>query len=121
MDLIFEMCRVSKNEIRYLRGNETAVLRGQVIPLIRLRKLFSGNSDVFPQEERDHELVVVVTCGNEMLGFIVDDLHERMETIVKPMDGVLAQMPGFTGTALMGDGRVLLVINPEGISRGYLH
>lgn len=115
MDLIFEMCRVSKTEIRRVRGREVAVLRGQVVPLVRLKDLFDGAD---PEIERpEHEVVVVTSCGNELFGFVVDDLHERMETIVKPMEGIIAGLPGFVGTALMGDGRVLLVMNPEELAR----
>ena len=42
---------------------------------------------------------------------MVDGFRERMEVIVRPLDGVLAGLSGFSGTALLGDGRVLLVLN----------
>ena len=84
-----------------------------------MTRLFGGAcaADDATDDGREHEVVVVTSSGNDLFGFVVDDLHERMETIVKPMEGVIAGLPGFTGTALMGDGRVLLVMNPEELAR----
>lgn len=45
---------------------------------------------------------------------VVDDFHEAIDIILKPLDGVLHGLRTYSGTALLGDGRVLLVLNlPE--------
>ncbi|NJL09118.1 MAG: hypothetical protein HC900_13430 [Methylacidiphilales bacterium] len=46
---------------------------------------------------------------------IVDGFRERLEVIVRPLDGLLTGMGVFSGTALLGDGRVLLVLDPQEI------
>ena len=55
---------------------------------------------------------MVVNVGGELVGLVVDAFRERMETVVKPLSGILEGLPGFTGTALLGDGRVLLILDP---------
>lgn len=49
--------------------------------------------------------------GNALTGLVVDHFREGMDIILKPFDGILAGLPGYSGTALLGDGRVLLVLN----------
>jgi two-component system chemotaxis sensor kinase CheA len=53
----------------------------------------------------------VVNIGGERVGLIVDGFRERMETVVKPLAGVLEGLAGFSGTAMLGDGRVLLILD----------
>ena len=48
--------------------------------------------------------------GNPV-GLVIDDFHEDMDVILKPLDGILTGIRGFAGTTLLGDGRVLLVLN----------
>jgi two-component system chemotaxis sensor kinase CheA len=58
--------------------------------------------------------VLVVVAGDQTIGIEVDGFAERIEVMVRPLAGLLTGMPGFLGTALMGDGRVLMVLNlPE--------
>ncbi|MEO0819506.1 MAG: chemotaxis protein CheA [Pseudomonadota bacterium] len=111
MEIISEMISVPQTEIQRLQGGEAFMLRGQVVPLIRLAPLFDRAAA--KDEKKTDETIVVTAVDNDLFGFVVDDLRDRMETIVKPLDGILSGLPGFIGTSLMGDGRVLLVINPE--------
>jgi len=62
----------------------------------------------------EDEAVMVVSLGGELVGLIVDGFRERMETVVKPLTGILEGATGLSGTALLGDGRVLLILDlPE--------
>ena len=53
----------------------------------------------------------MVRVGGAPVGLVVDRFREGMEVILKPLDGVLASLRGYSGTALLGDGSVLLVLN----------
>ena len=55
--------------------------------------------------------MALASISGEMLGLRVDRLGERMEIILKPLEGLLDGMRGITGTTLLGDGRVLLVLD----------
>jgi two-component system chemotaxis sensor kinase CheA len=55
--------------------------------------------------------VVVVSAGGQLGGLEVDRLGDRVDVMLKPMEGLLAGAPGLAGTTLLGDGRVLLVLD----------
>ena len=57
--------------------------------------------------------VLVVRLGNQTTGLLVDDFHGTGNIILKPLEGVLTGITGFTSTALMGDGSVLMILNPK--------
>jgi two-component system chemotaxis sensor kinase CheA len=63
------------------------------------------------EEAREDEAVMVVRVGGQRIGVVVDGFRERLEVIVKPLEGVLEGMRGFSGTALLGDGNVLLILD----------
>jgi two-component system chemotaxis sensor kinase CheA len=59
--------------------------------------------------------VLVVRHAGDPVGIIVDDFHETLDIILKPLTGVLGQIAAYSGSALMGDGSVLMVLNPKEI------
>jgi two-component system chemotaxis sensor kinase CheA len=60
-------------------------------------------------------LIVITSVGGQFGGIHVDRLGGRTEVILKPLEGLLAGTPGITGTTLLGDGRVLLVLDIAGM------
>ncbi len=56
---------------------------------------------------------LVVQIHGESLGIMVDDFREVVDIILKPMGGILNGVPGYSGSALLGDGSVLMVLNPK--------
>lgn len=109
MEAVAETVKVPRSQLHRIKQRETFVLRDAVIPLVRLSdSLGLAPSVAEPPEE---EAVMVVRIGRERVGIVVDGFRERMEVIVRPLDGLLSGLSGFSGTALLGDGRVLLVLN----------
>ena len=103
--MIVETVRIETAKIRKIKAAEAFLLRDSVVPLIRLRELLE--LPAMPQEE---EAVLVLRTGNGLVGLIVDRFDEHMDIILKPLEGVLAGIRAYSGTALLGDGRVLLVL-----------
>ncbi|GJE27661.1 chemotaxis protein CheA [Methylobacterium organophilum] len=109
MESVAETVKVPHAQIHRIKQRETFVLRDAVIPLVRLAdSLGLPPADDEPPEE---EAVMVVRVGRDRVGILVDGFRERMEVIVRPLEGLLAGLSGFSGTALLGDGRVLLILN----------
>ena len=108
MSLVVETVRIPRTQLRSFRDREAFVLRDSVVPVIRLARLLDLPDEQAPAEE---EAILVVRVGGERIGLVVGAFREGMEAIVKPMDGVLANLRGFAGTTLLGDGRVLLVLD----------
>lgn len=90
----------------------TTVLRGRIIPLQSLNQLLGIDRPQILNEEQEYALMVVRSRG-EVLGLLVDDFYEVIDIILKPLPGELGKMPLYAGSALLGDGSVLLVLNPQ--------
>jgi two-component system chemotaxis sensor kinase CheA len=55
--------------------------------------------------------VLVVSHGGEPVGILVDHFRETVDIILKPMTGVLSGLAAYSGSALLGDGSVLMILN----------
>lgn len=108
LEIVVETVRVERSDIHRVKQQEATVLRGRLLPLVRLRDLLGLSSD---ENGRREEAVLVVRPTGEEIGLIVDDFQKGMDIVLKPLEGILTGLPGYSGGALMGDGRVLLVLN----------
>ncbi|SDE97534.1 chemotaxis protein CheA [Rhodospira trueperi] len=113
MDYVVETVRIRRSDIHHIKDREATVLRGRVVPLRRLRSLLGIETviDVWDSGGVLEEAVLVVNDGSGHTGLVVDDFEENVEVILKPMEGIMARFGHYSGTALLGDGRVLLVLN----------
>ena len=109
LEAVAETLRLPKSAIRRIGACEAFVLREAVVPLARLSERLGIDGEA--AQAHEDEAVMVVNVGGERLGLIVDGFRERMETVVKPMAGILEGLGAFSGTALLGDGRVLLILD----------
>jgi two-component system chemotaxis sensor kinase CheA len=111
MGLVAETVRVPRGSLRRIGDREAFVLRERLVPVLRLARLLD-----LPEAEAmaAEDAILVVQVNGERLGLVVGAFREVMEAIVRPLEGVLAGLAGFGGTTLLGDGRVLLVLDlPE--------
>jgi two-component system chemotaxis sensor kinase CheA len=110
IEYVAETCRVPHDRILPIRSGEAFVLRHRTLSLLRLCDLLQ-----LPATQRSTESkVLVVNAGKEQIGIEVDHVGERLDVLMRPMTGLLSGMPGVLGTSLLGDGRVLLVLDlPE--------
>jgi two-component system chemotaxis sensor kinase CheA len=114
MDAIVETVRVHRDDVHRFKQASTTVLRGRVVALRALHDLLALGAQ--PRTNDEGELAVAVLRGNgEPVGVLVDDFHGTADIILKPLDGVLAGITAFAGSALMGDGSVLMVLDPREI------
>ncbi|MBK1679767.1 chemotaxis protein CheA [Rhodocyclus tenuis] len=114
MDCVVETVRVPRADIRTIKKSLTTVLRGRIIPLKSTNALLGLAAPPLANAE-DELAVLVVRLGDESVGLLVDDFRETVDIILKPMAGVLAGLPAYSGSALMGDGSVLMVLNIKGL------
>jgi len=112
MDLIVETVRVPACDIHHFKQARTTVLRGRVVPLRALNDLLALDAAPIPNDAGELA-VLVIRHDNESVGLLVDQFQGASDIILKPLEGVLAGLIGFAGTALMGDGGVLMVLNPK--------
>jgi two-component system chemotaxis sensor kinase CheA len=105
---------VPRGAVRGIKDKQVTVLRGRIVPLKSINTLLG--LDATPRANAEDELaVLVVRLGDETVGLLVDDFRETVDIILKPMSGVLAGLSAYSGSALMGDGSVLMVLNVKEI------
>ncbi len=110
MDVIVETVRLSPSQIYAIKQSETFILRDTIIPLVRMDRLL-GVSGRAGDENELGMAVLVVRVRGALVGLTVDQFRESIDVILKPFGGLLSGLTGYAGTALLGDGRVLLVLN----------
>ncbi len=110
MDHVVETVRVPCASIHAIKQSQSIVLRGSIVPLKALNSLLELDRSAKPNADNEMA-VLVVKIGNESVGLIVDDFHETAEILQKPLAGVLTGLSVYSGSALMGDGSVLMVLN----------
>ncbi|SES23231.1 chemotaxis protein CheA [Rhizobium sp. NFR03] len=110
MENVMETVRVAGKDIHVFKEQRTAVLRGRIVPLYDANQLLARDSIPQPNEDGEYA-VLVVRIGGQTVGIIVDGFAQTIDVILKPLEGPLACISGFSGSALLGDGSVLLVLN----------
>jgi two-component system chemotaxis sensor kinase CheA len=107
---VIETHKLAASAVQSIRAGKAFVLRNRTIPLLRLGELLQMQS---PNSHSSDLKVLVVRAGEDEIGVSVDAIAERAETLTRPLAGLLHGVPGIAGTTLLGDGKVLLVLNME--------
>jgi two-component system chemotaxis sensor kinase CheA len=108
MDTVAETVRVPAASIQRFKQAEMFLLRQALVPLVRMRTRLALSPDA---EARANEAILVCRLHGAPVGLVVDDFNVGIEVVLKPMSGLLAGLPGYAGTAVLGNGQVLLVLN----------
>ncbi|GID67429.1 hypothetical protein Acy02nite_53100 [Actinoplanes cyaneus] len=108
VDLVVETVRVPAAEMGRVLHQDVVVMRGEVVPVIDLARALQ--MPWAPDDSRDRA-VLIVSVNGQRVGLLVEQFHREVDVILKPMEGLLAYADEFSGTALLGDGLVLLVLN----------
>jgi len=87
-------------------------LRGETLPLLRLRKMFATQAAA---NGSAGENVVVLTIGEKRIALMVDRLIGQESTVIKPLGSYLHNCASIAGATVGGDGRVRLVLDPVGL------
>jgi two-component system chemotaxis sensor kinase CheA len=115
---VIELVRARNNsEHRIERIKDAAVmrLRNKLLPLVHLKTLL----ELGEVHERDAEsgFIVVTQVGNQTFGIVVDAVFHTEEIVVKPMASKLRHIPMFCGNTILGDGSVIMIIEPNGVAQ----
>jgi two-component system chemotaxis sensor kinase CheA len=112
LDAVVETIRVPAEAITGVGAAKALVHRDRTLPILDLAGVLGVGEVGCDQSEA---IVVVATVAGEPGGIQVDRLGERMEVMLKPPEGLLTGLPGLAGTTILGDGRVLLVLDLSGV------
>jgi two-component system chemotaxis sensor kinase CheA len=109
MDAVTETIRLSPDRISQIKTNAGFVLRDRIVPICALSELM--NLADAPRSDSEAKLLVVTEVGGKIAALEIDAIRDRLEVVLKPMQGLLSGARGYAGTTLLGDGRVLLVLD----------
>lgn len=101
---------VPLTDIKYVHSKEVIHLRGNVIPLIRLRELLDVPVDG-ETEEPESLTVVIVKKGDKLAGLVVDSLIGQQEIVIKSLGKHININKMISGATILGDGEVALIID----------
>jgi two-component system chemotaxis sensor kinase CheA len=107
MDAVVETVRVNRDAIAPIGAARALVLRNRTVPVIDLGQALGRK----PSASAGDATVLIVSVAGQWGGLEVDRLGERLDVMLKPPEGLLAGVPGIDGTTLLGDGRVLIVLD----------
>jgi two-component system chemotaxis sensor kinase CheA len=114
LDAVSETTKIETHRLCEVNGQKAVTLRGEVLGLVELAELLglpchNGKRDLLP--------TVVLTVNDRRLGLVVDTLLERQDVVIKSLGDYLGDLPGISGATIMGDGSVVLILDPHEIYR----
>lgn len=94
------------------------MVRERLLPVLRLYKRFG----ISPRSEDPYQaLMVVAETEEQSFCLMVDDLVGKQEVVIKSLGEGLGRIPGIAGGAILGDGRVGLILDMSGLWRAHAH
>jgi two-component system chemotaxis sensor kinase CheA len=115
---VLELVRVkpgSDHAIERINGTPVLRLRDRLLPIVPISKVLGlAGAEA---EAGDEGFVVVTQVGRQRFGILVDGVFHTEEIVVKPMSSKLRHIQLFSGNTILGDGAVVLIIDPNGIAR----
>ncbi len=115
---VLELVRVkngSDHQIERINGSPVLRLRDRLLPIVPIGKVLG--LDGAEANPGDEGFVVVSQVGRQRFGILVDGVFHTEEIVVKPMATKLRHIPMFSGNTILGDGAVVLIIDPNGIAK----
>jgi two-component system, chemotaxis family, sensor kinase CheA len=110
---ILESLRPTKEQYSTVEGKGEMILtRGKLIPLIRLNRIFDAECD---HNNPWEALIMVVEQNGNQIGLLLDELLGKEEVVIKSLGETLKDIKGIAGGAIMGDGKVGLILDMAGI------
>ena len=107
LNAVAEIARTFEEEIHQVEHYDVLQLRNDVLPLLRLgAKPTSG-----PEAARRKVFVLVINSGERKFGVVVDDLEGEGELVIKALDDQSITTDLVSGASILGDGRVVLILN----------
>jgi two-component system chemotaxis sensor kinase CheA len=114
---VLELVRVGEGEgpkVERIKDAPVLRLRDRLLPLVPLRQVLRLDAEA---GEPGEAFVVVTQVGTQLFGIVVDRVFDTEEIVVKPVAPILRHITMFSGNTILGDGSVIMILDPNGIAR----
>ena len=105
----------SDHRIERIKDTPVLRLRNKLLPLMHLNKLLKIDDGT--SSDPENGFIVVTQVGSQTFGIVVDGVFHTEEIVVKPMSTKLRHIGMFSGNTILGDGAVIMIIDPNGIAQ----
>lgn len=112
LSAIKETIIVSSKDIKKVQKSEVTLLRGNVIPIVRLYDILDVKVDTVNKQDLT---VVIVKKGEKDIGLVVDGLIGQQEIVIKSLGNFLKNIKFIAGATILGDGKVALILDVNSI------
>ncbi|KIP96751.1 MULTISPECIES: chemotaxis protein CheA [Pseudomonas] len=111
-----EIFHLDLSRTNVVDGQEVVIVRDKALPLFYLKRWLVSKA---AHEEQGEGHVVILTVGNQRIGFVVDQLVGQEEVVIKPLGKMLQGTPGMSGATITGDGRIALILDVPSMLKRY--
>ncbi|WP_278348348.1 chemotaxis protein CheA [Stutzerimonas kunmingensis] len=111
-----EIFHLDLSRTNVVDGQEVVIVRDKALPLFYLKRWLVNDA---AQEEQREGHVVILSVGNQSIGFVVDQLVGQEEVVIKPLGKMLQGTPGMSGATITGDGRIALILDVPSMLKRY--
>lgn len=116
---IHESFKPTRDMLSTVKGRGQIVnLRGNLIPLLQLSSKLGLHDGV---QEPSEGIVLIINSGGQPRGIVVDRLISKQEVVIKALGETFQSQPIYSGAAIMGDGQVALILDPDALGRPENH
>ena len=113
-DQVLECVELSSEDRNSPYGTGVMQLRGEPVPFLQLRDHFQ-----LPGARAARQNTVIVQHQGKRAGLAVDTLHGSSQTVIKPLAHLFKDVPGVSGSAILGTGRVALILDVPALLRSF--
>lgn len=106
-----ETMDITKSDVNIVQHQEVTLLRGEVLPIIRLRNELNVPKTSDEKDKDDELSIVVCASGEKRAGFMVDELLGQQEIVIKSLGNLLSGLSGIMGATMRGDGSIALILD----------
>jgi len=110
---LVELVRVERGMIEFVQGKPIYRLRGNILPLLNLKEVLSGE----PANCEDSINIVVLKSETLQFGMMVDEIMDTADIVVKPLARFLKSISIYSGATVLGDGGVAFILDVQGIAK----
>ncbi|MFV2047719.1 chemotaxis protein CheW [Metabacillus sp. YM-086] len=114
---VLEIIRLNKEDIQTIKEKEVGLVRGRVLPLVRMKEKLGLDPSEEAVEEKKREFVIVVGIADKRIGIIADKTIGNQEIVIKSLGPYIGSPPYIAGATIMGDGSVALILDVSSVVR----
>ncbi|HRW29854.1 MAG TPA: hybrid sensor histidine kinase/response regulator, partial [Emcibacteraceae bacterium] len=117
---VLELVRASgdsNHKIEYINSTPVLRLRDRLLPLLHLNKILGfEEGDNMDADSLREDFIIITQVGDFTFGIVVDRVFDTEEIVVKPVAPILRDLNVFSGNTILGDGTVIMILDPNGIA-----